>query len=206
MDIVFPPQNTRPRLQLVEKPAISGSVSPNNAPRNRNTTPNSLAIEYKTNNGFSPAPAVNRHAFPLAISYPGFYDPKPTGNPTPPHYLNMGSSLPMNYNTPSLAHLHQYLVAAHLQSGLANPLRNVPLPVHSSPLYKSTNEDQGDFDRKRKRSDSGIEDKFDSKSGRLDHSKHNHVSVVSCVMFVPLSRLTVNTQSSVLMFLCPPFS
>ena len=87
----------------------------------------------------------------------------------------------MGYSTPSLAHLHQYLVAAHLQSGLTNPLRNVPLPVHSSPLYKTQTSDNpadGD-DRKRKRSDSGIEDRCDAKVSRYDTAKLSHVSTDS---------------------------
>ena len=128
------------------------------------------------------------------MNYPSLYDPKAVPVPAaaapppppPPHYFNMGGSLPIGYSTPSLAHLHQYLVAAHLQSGLTNPLRNVPLPVHSSPLYKTqTSDNPADSDdRKRKRSDSGIEDRFDAKVSRYDNnSKLAHVSILHLHFF-----------------------
>ena len=163
------------------------------SPVRRNSTPTNGpavvvggggGVSGKMNSTFSPVPVVNRHVYPPVMSYPGLYDGGKAAvsaatTAPPPHYFNMGGSLPIGYSTPSLAHLHQYFVAAHLQSGLANPLRNVPLPVHNnSPLYKSTPNDvvdPADVDRKRKRSDSGIEDRFDSKVSRYDNSKLPHV-------------------------------
>jgi hypothetical protein len=134
------------------------------------------------NSGSTPAVAANRHAYPAALNYPALYEAPKANSSTPHSYFNMGATLPMGYSTPGLA-LHQYLIAAHLQSGLTNPLRNVPLPGHHqqhntstsspSPLsYKSSNDDQTDYERKRKRSDSGIEDKFQDvhKIGRYDLS------------------------------------
>ena len=143
------------------------------------------------------------------MNYPGMYEPK-TGStavatqshPAPPsHYFNNLQGI--GYGSPSLAHLHQYLVAAHL----AQPLRGVPaLPVHSSssnnsgtsamggggansPLYKDNLDPvaaavAAELDRKRKRSDSGIEDslnhKFvsDAKLGRYQQQQqHDQVTV-----------------------------
>lgn len=154
----------------------------------RSSTPTATGVsKLNSNNSFNNV--VNRHVngYASVMGYPNPYEPpksvnagvNPPGPPPPPpppapHYFN---NIPgMGYNSPGLAHLHQYLVAAHL----AHPLRNVPLPVHSnnsstSPVYKDVDPVAlaAELDRKRKRSDSGIEDsttKFvtDSKLGRYN--------------------------------------
>lgn len=169
------------------------TVAPLRAPSpvigRRSSTPTATGVsKMNSNNSFN---NVNRHVngYTSVMGYPNLYEPAksvnagvnppgPTGLPPPPppapHYFN---NIPgIGYNTPSLAHLHQYLVAAHL----AHPLRNVPLPVHSnnsSPVYKDMDPVAlaAELDRKRKRSDSGIEDsttKFvtDPKLGRYQQN------------------------------------
>ena len=120
------------------------------------------------------------------MNYPGLYEPNtvsaavaaqshpqpPPPPPPPSHYFN---NLPgIGYGSSHLAQLHQYLVAAHLA-----PLRGVPaLPVHNnnssnsvtggSPLYKDNLDPvaaavAAELERKRKRSDSGIEDSLNHK-------------------------------------------
>lgn len=179
----------------MEKPAVAAvtAVAPVRASSpvlgRRSSTPTATG-KLNSNNGFTNT--VNRHVngYPPVMSYPSLYEAPKTANtsvnppgpapppppPPAPHYFN---TLPgIGYNTPSLAHLHQYLVAAHL----AHPLRNVPLSVHSnnsstSPIYKDMDPAAlaAELDRKRKRSDSGIEDsssKFvtDSKLGRYQQN------------------------------------
>ncbi len=179
----------------MEKPVVAAAVAavaPVRAPSpvigRRSSTPTSASggklNSNSGNNGFN---VVNRHVngYAPVMGYPSLYEPPKssvgsTGVSTPgpapppppppaPHYFPV-----MGYSTPSLAPLHQYLMAAHL----ANPLRNVPVNnSSSSPIYKDMDAVAlaAELDRKRKRSDSGIEDstsKFvtDSKHGRYQQN------------------------------------
>ncbi|KAK4002739.1 hypothetical protein OUZ56_004543 [Daphnia magna] len=193
--LILNSRNSRPRLPVMDQKPVASSLAPAaplRAPSpvigRRSSTPTATGVsKLNSNNSFNNV--VNRHVngYASVMGYPNPYEPpksvnagvNPPGPPPPPpppapHYFN---NIPgMGYNSPGLAHLHQYLVAAHL----AHPLRNVPLPVHSnnsstSPVYKDVDPVAlaAELDRKRKRSDSGIEDsttKFvtDSKLGRYN--------------------------------------
>ena len=160
----------------MEKPVVAAvaAVAPVRAPSpamgRRSSTPTSTS-GGKLSSGSNGFNVVNRHVngFAPVMGYPSLYEPPKsvgsTGVSTPgpapppppppaPHYFPG-----IGYSTPSLAHLHQYLMAAHL----ANPLRSVPVHgsnTSSSPIYKEMDAVAlaAELDRKRKRSDSGIED------------------------------------------------
>jgi hypothetical protein len=179
-----------------QKPAATAvaTVAPLRAPSpvigRRSSTPTATGVgKLNSNNSFNNV--VNRHVngYVPVMGYPSLYEPTksvnagvnppgPTGPPPPPppapHYFN---TIPgIGYNTSSFAHLTQYLVAAQL----AYPLRNASLHSNNtstSPIYKDMDAVAlaAELDRKRKRSDSGIEDstsKFvtDPKLGRYQQN------------------------------------
>ena len=161
-------QNNRPRLPVVEKTVPVRPASPGR----RSATPTgSTAKETNAYNG-----PMSRHVngFPPVMGFPGLYETGKTANPPgltppPPPYFN---SLPgIGYSTPSLANLQHYLVAAQLGQSLAR---------NASPLYKEMDPvaaAAADLERKRKRTDSGIEDSAKLASeGKALHYRDGHQS------------------------------
>lgn len=156
-------------------------VSPTNLGR-RSSTP-TTTVKMNGANGFSsntmvprlPHSSTNGYVPSSVLNYSAAAGSGPTAPPPPPpHYFN---NLPgIGYNSASLAHLHQYLVAAHL----AHPLRNVSLPLQQNPLDPDGSGTAAERDHKRKRSDSGIEDssKFinEAKMARYQQHETGHQS------------------------------
>lgn len=144
-------------MAAVEKTAPVRAASPGR----RSATPTGSSGKLGETNAYNGPMSRHVNGFPPVVGFPGLYEtakaPNPAGltpPPPPSHYFN---GLPgIGYSTPSLANLQHYLVAAQLGQSLA---RGAPL-ANGSPLYGKELDPlaAADLERKRRRTDSGIED------------------------------------------------